>query len=69
MNPSEEKCRYCGGQATQFLFAQHVCDKEDCINKAREERGGPGGHMLHKESHIDGPTIEAMDFDDVDDLD
>ncbi len=64
MNPSEEKCVHCGKPATQFLFAAHVCDSEECVNKARDERGGPGGHMLHKEHHVKGPTIEAMDFDE-----
>jgi hypothetical protein len=63
MNPSEEKCKYCGQQASQFLFAQYVCDREECIGKARDERGGPGGHMLHKD-RIQGPAIEAMDFDE-----
>jgi hypothetical protein len=63
MNPSDEKCPYCGGQATQFLFAQHICDSEDCVNKARDERGGPGGHMLERE-RIKGPMIESMDFDE-----
>ena len=63
MNPSEEKCKYCGDQASQFLFAQNVCEKEDCIDKARDERGGPGGHMLSKPAH-GMPTIESMDFDE-----
>ncbi len=61
MNPSDEKCKYCGEQASQFLFAQFVCDKDDCINKARDERGGPGGHMLAKR-HSSG-LAGTMDFD------
>ena len=63
MNPSDEKCKYCGEQASQFLFAQFVCEKDDCINRARDERGGPGGHILEKHRH-DAPAIEAMDFDE-----
>ena len=43
---TEEKpvCRYCGKPSTNFLFAAFVCDSEDCINKAMDDRGGPGGH-------------------------
>ncbi len=61
MNPSEQRCKYCGREATQFLFAQFVCDSEDCINKARDERGGPGGHLLHKEHST--AKFGEMDFD------
>ena len=43
MNPSDQRCKYCGEQATQFVFAQFVCDKDECIDRARDERGGPGG--------------------------
>ena len=63
MNPSDEKCSYCGEQSSQFLFAKFVCDKEECINKARDERGGPGGHMLQKVRH-DGGIAGTMDFDE-----
>jgi hypothetical protein len=63
MNPNEENCRYCGEQASQFLFAQFVCEKDDCINKAREERGGPAGHMLEKARHKGG-IAGTMDFDE-----
>jgi hypothetical protein len=63
MNPSDEKCKYCQEQASQFLFAQFVCEKDDCISKAREERGGPAGHMLDKSRHRGG-IAGAMDFDE-----
>ena len=63
MNPSEEKCQYCGEQATQFLFAQFVCEKDDCINQARDDRGGPGGHMFEKSRH-DNALFGAPDFDE-----
>ena len=39
-----EKCQFCGKPATHFLFAAFVCDDDACIEKARVERGGPGGH-------------------------
>jgi hypothetical protein len=38
-----------------------VCDSEECIAKARDERGGPGGHMLQKQRT--GATLNEMDFD------
>jgi hypothetical protein len=63
MNLSEEKCKYCGDQASQFLFAQFVCEKDECIAKARDERGGPGGHMFEKTRHEDG-IAGVMDFDE-----
>lgn len=62
MNPSEEKCVYCGEQASQFLFAQFVCGREECIGRARDERGGPGGHMLTKRH--EGGLAGSMDFDE-----
>ena len=65
MNPSEEKCKYCGEQASQFLFAQFVCDKDECINRARDERGGPGGHILER-SEGGGRRMLSMDFDEMD---
>ena len=40
----EENCRICGKPAKRYLFATFVCDSEECIEKARAERGGPGGH-------------------------
>jgi hypothetical protein len=50
MNPlkDEYKCQFCGKPSTNILFATFVCDSEDCINQAREQRGGPGGHKLCK---------------------
>jgi len=45
---TDEKCEICGEPATRFLFASFVCDCEDCIQKARERRGGPGGHQKQK---------------------
>lgn len=43
-----EKCEFCGMQAENFLFAAFVCDSDECIEKARLVRGGPGGHILEK---------------------
>jgi len=43
-----EKCQFCGKQAKQSAFAAFVCESEECVDKAREERGGPGGHIKAK---------------------
>ena len=43
-----ECCEICGKPATRFLFASFLCDDEACIEKARERRGGPGGHQKQK---------------------
>jgi hypothetical protein len=48
-----EKCEICGSQAENFLFAAFVCESEECIEEARERRGGPGGHKLRKHEHED----------------
>jgi len=44
----QEECQFCGKQAKQFVFAAFVCESEECVDKARENRGGPGGHMKAK---------------------
>jgi hypothetical protein len=51
-----EHCQFCGRQAKQFVFAAFVCDREECVDKAREERGGPGGHM--KKKHQENALIQ-----------
>jgi len=48
MDISKEKCQFCGEQAKNFQFAAFICDKEECAQKAMEERGGPGGHIKAK---------------------
>ncbi|MCL1984427.1 MAG: hypothetical protein FWG58_03385 [Methanomassiliicoccaceae archaeon] len=48
MRIEDYECQFCGKTATNFIFAAFVCDSEECIEKAREERGGPGGHMKRK---------------------
>ncbi|HJX04391.1 MAG TPA: hypothetical protein VJ489_01085 [Thermoplasmata archaeon] len=44
----DEKCQICRKPAKHFLFATFVCDDEVCIQKARKQRGGPGGHQKKK---------------------
>jgi len=48
MRMDDYECQFCGRTATNFVFAAFVCDSDDCIEKARKERGGPGGHMKRK---------------------
>lgn len=50
-----EKCEMCGRPATRFLFATFLCDDEACIEKARERRGGPGGHKKQKADWMTSP--------------
>ena len=45
---SQYKCEICGAVCTQVLFATFLCDKKECVDKARDGRGGPGGHMARK---------------------
>jgi len=48
MNMEDYDCQFCGKTATQYVFAAFCCASNDCVNKAMEERGGPGGHMKRK---------------------
>ncbi len=43
-----QKCEICGKPAKHYLFAQFVCECEECVQKAREHRGGPAGHQKKK---------------------
>jgi hypothetical protein len=45
---NDYKCQFCGKTSTNFVYAAFVCDSDECIDKARVERGGPGGHMKRK---------------------
>lgn len=47
-----ETCEICGKPAKRFLFASFLCDDEACIEKARERRGGPGGHQKARASAL-----------------
>jgi len=48
MDFEKHQCQFCGRPAKQYVFAAFCCESEDCVDKAREERGGPGGHMKAK---------------------
>ena len=48
LNFSDYKCGICGATCTRVLFATFICDNEDCLQTAGDNRGGPGGHMKRK---------------------
>jgi hypothetical protein len=48
MDPEDYECQFCGKIAKHFAFAALVCDSSECMEKAKQERGGPGGHMKKK---------------------
>jgi len=58
---NDYKCRFCGKTSTNFVFAEFVCDDEECIAQAREARGGPAGHMKKK---AEGRPILPDNLDD-----
>jgi hypothetical protein len=57
---NDYKCRFCGKTSTNFVFAEFVCDDGECLDKAREARGGPAGHMKKK---AEGRPILPDDLD------
>ena len=46
INFDDYECQFCGKRSTNYVFAAFVCDDPECIEKARIERGGPGGAGL-----------------------
>ena len=46
---TDKKCEFCGSPATRVNFARLLCDKDECMDKAYDSRGGPGGHKLGKD--------------------
>jgi hypothetical protein len=60
MDIEKEKCQFCGRPAKYFAFAVFVCDSDECMEKARLERGGPGGHQKRK---AEGKPIYPEDME------
>jgi len=48
MDIESYKCQFCGRPAKVFQFAAFICDDEECVEKAKLERGGPAGHQKAK---------------------
>lgn len=44
----DKQCEICGSPAKRINFARILCDKQECLDQAYDERGGPGGHKLGK---------------------
>ncbi|AXI25377.1 purine NTP phosphatase [Methanofervidicoccus sp. A16] len=42
----DKVCEICGDPAKNYLYGTFLCDREECIEKAKMLRGGPGGHKL-----------------------
>ena len=61
INFDDYECQFCGKKSTNFVFAAFVCDDPECLEKARIERGGPGGHMKRK---AEGGPIIPKDLED-----
>jgi hypothetical protein len=48
LNLEDYACEFCGRPCKNIIFAAFVCDSDECVEKARVERGGPGGHQKKK---------------------
>jgi hypothetical protein len=48
MDIEKEKCQVCGRTAKNYQFAMFICERDECVRQAMEERGGPAGHMKAK---------------------
>lgn len=59
LNFGDYTCEYCGAPCTQVLFASFLCGRKECEDKARDARGGPGGHMNRKAA---GKSIQPEDI-------
>lgn len=61
MEIEKEQCQFCGKPAKYYAFAAFVCDDDECMEKARMERGGPGGHMKRK---VQGKLIMGIEAEE-----
>lgn len=64
INFDDYPCQFCGKKSTNFVFAAFVCDDPECIEKARLERGGPGGHMKRRAAGLPIIPEELEEFAD-----
>ena len=73
LNLDDYVCEYCGKPCKNIVYAAFVCDDPDvyaafvcddpeCLEKARIDRGGPGGHMKRK---AEGKPIIPADLEEV----
>ena len=57
MPTRKEPCEFCGKDSERYMFAAFICGSDECLEKAMEKRGGPGGHMALK-IHAEKPDAE-----------
>lgn len=60
LNMEDYKCEFCGKTCKNIVYAAFVCDDPECLEKARLQRGGPGGHMKRK---AEGGPIIPIELD------
>ncbi|OPX64747.1 MAG: hypothetical protein A4E29_00095 [Methanomassiliicoccales archaeon PtaB.Bin134] len=48
MDIEKEKCQFCGRPAKNFQFCAFICERDECAERAMQERGGPAGHIKAK---------------------
>ncbi len=62
LNLEEYTCEFCGKTCKNVVYAAFVCDDPECIEKARLDRGGPGGHQSRKAK---GQPIVPVDLEET----
>lgn len=62
MNMEDYTCEFCGKPCKNIVYAAFVCDDPECLEKARIQRGGPGGHMKRK---AEGGPIIPVELEDA----
>ena len=62
INMEDYVCEFCGKPCKNIVFAAFVCDDPECLEKAHQARGGPGGHMTRK---AQGKPIIPIELEEV----
>lgn len=62
INMEDYVCEFCGKPCKNIVFAAFVCDDPECLEKAYQVRGGPGGHMTRK---AQGKPIIPTELEEV----
>ena len=62
INMEDYVCEFCGKPCKNIVFAAFVCDDPECLEKADQARGGPGGHMTRK---AQGKPIIPTELEEV----
>ena len=62
INMEDYVCEFCGKPCKNIVFAAFVCDDPECLEKAYQARGGPGGHRTRK---AQGKPIIPTELEEV----